>query len=92
MTMADGRERLKEGLGRPDLNQHDHRGHYGDGRCRVHDDAQRAMVGIAFERMGVCNLGHGKQRQQDQTHHCDQRQSVRLCTSIVPQMCLKSRQ
>ena len=52
------------------LDKDNHNRH---GDCRrggVQDDAQRAMVCIAFERMHVRHLGHGQQRQQGQTEKC----------------------
>jgi len=47
------------------------------GGC-VHDDAQRATVGVALDRMDVRHLHHGQQRQQGKTHHSGQGQSARL--------------
>src|ERR1035441_6285276 len=73
-----------------DLDQYAHRGHNRDGRRRVHCNAQRAMVGIAVQRMHVRHLHHGKQRQQDQAHQDGQRQSAWLCAAFPAEICLKS--
>ena len=74
-----------------DLDQHDHRGHDRDGRSRVHHDAQRAMVGVAVERMHVRHLDHGQQRQQGKTHNGDQpAKRLALARPILREMCLKS--
>jgi len=56
----------------------------------MHRDAQRAMVGIAVERMHVRHLDHRQQRQQDKTHHGHQRQSSLLCAVCPAEICLKS--
>jgi len=65
--------RLKNKGAGLDLNQDDNGRGNGHGRCRVHQDAQRAVVGVAFERVNVGHLHHGQQRQQDQAHHGHQR-------------------
>jgi hypothetical protein len=78
VTVPDDRARLKDWGAGLDMDQHDHGGRDRDGRCRVHYDAQRAMVGIAVERMHVRYLDHGQQRQKGKTHHGDQRQSTWL--------------
>jgi len=59
-----------------DLDQHDHGSRHRNGRGCVHDDAQRAMVGVALDRVEVRHLDDGQQRQQDKTHHGDHRQST----------------
>jgi hypothetical protein len=58
----DGREHADPDQG--DGNRRDR-----DRRRRMHDDAQRAMVGGAFLRMNVRHLDYGQQREQDQAHH-----------------------
>jgi hypothetical protein len=73
--VPDDRLRRKNLSGSLDLNQHNHRSYCRDGRCSVHYDTQRAMVGIAVEWVRVRYLDHGQQRQQCKTHHGDQRQS-----------------
>jgi hypothetical protein len=44
------------------------RGHH-DGNSRVHDDAQRAVVGGAFLRVNMRHLNDGQNREQRQAHH-----------------------
>lgn len=77
MPVPNDRLRRKDQGGALDLDQHNHRSHYRNGRSRVYDDAQRAIIGIAAERMRVRHLDHGQQRQQGKTHR-DQRQSSKL--------------
>jgi hypothetical protein len=67
MAVAQNRDWRKDGCGTGDSDQHNHGRGGGNGRCRVQNDAQRAMVPIALERMVVGHLGHGQQGQQDQT-------------------------
>lgn len=67
MPVPDDRSRLKNRSGGFDLDENDRRSHNRDRRSRMHRDAQRTMVGIAFERMDVRHLDHGQQRQQDKT-------------------------
>jgi hypothetical protein len=83
VTVADDRERFKNRGRSLNLNQHDHGSRDRDRRRCVHYDAQRAVVGIALERMHVRHLDHGQQRQQGKTHNGDQRQSPRLCAAIA---------
>jgi hypothetical protein len=62
MPVADDRAHGQNRRLRADPDQDDHgRGHC-DWRRRVHDDAQRAVVGIGIEGMEVRHLGHGQQR------------------------------
>jgi hypothetical protein len=82
MPVPDDRLRRKNRGGALDLDQHNHGGRDRDGCGGVHHDAQRAMVGIAVERMHVRYLDHGQQRQQGKTHHGDQRQSSWLWPAI----------
>jgi hypothetical protein len=64
--MPYDRARLKNPWRGLNLDQHNH-GRNGRGRRgRLHRDAQRAAISIAFCRMRVRHLGHGQQRQQGQ--------------------------
>ena len=82
VPVPDDRLRRKNLCGSLDLDQHDQQGHSYDGRCRVHHDAELAMVGgIAVEGMRVRHLDYSQQRQQGKTHHSDQRQSTWLWPS-----------
>jgi hypothetical protein len=65
--------RLKNRRGGLDVDQDNHGCRNGYRRCRVHHDAQRAVVGIGIERVNVGHLGHGQERQQDQAHNGDGR-------------------
>jgi hypothetical protein len=90
MPVPNGRSRLKYRGGDFDLDENDDRSHNRDRRRRMHRDAQRAMVGIAFERMHVRHLDHGQQRQQDKTQHGDHRQSTWLCAAFPAEICCES--
>jgi hypothetical protein len=90
MTVADNRNRLKDRLGSSNLDQDDYGRHHRNGRRGVHYDAQRAMVGIAFELMRVRHLDHGDQRQQEKAYHGHNRQSAWLWAAITRRICLKS--
>lgn len=72
-----------------DLNKKDESGGDDNGNRRVHADTERAMIGIGIDRVRVRDLRDGKQRQQNQTHHGDRRQSRDLCASISYPMCRK---
>lgn len=63
-----------------------------DRRCRVHGNAQLAMVRIAGDRVDVGHLDHGQQRQQDQTHQSGCPESARLSATIFAHLRLKSSQ
>ena len=78
MPVPDDRLWRKNLCGSLDPDQHDYGGCDRDGRCCVHHDTQRAMVCIAYERVRVRYLDDSQQRQQDKTHHGDQRQSTWL--------------
>jgi len=81
MAVAQDGAWRKDGCGTGDSDQHNHGRGDGNGRCRVHNDAQRAVVRIALERMVVGHLGHGQQRQQDQAQQGSDPESVLLgCT------------
>jgi len=74
------------------LDKDNHNRH---GDCRrggVQDDAQRAMVCIAFERMHVRHLGHGQQRQQGQTQQSGNPESAWLWAAVSAEVWLESRQ
>lgn len=83
MPVADDRERLKNRGRGLNLDQYDNSSRHRDRRCSMHHNAERAVVGIAFERVHVRHLDHGQQRQQGKTHDCDQRQGAWLCASIA---------
>ena len=90
--MPDNRARLK-GTGfalHPDQN--DHGCNSRDRRCRVHGDAQLAMVRIAVDRMDVGHLDNGQQCQQYQTHQSSCSESARLPAAILAHLRLKSYQ
>ena len=64
---------LKHGSGQRYLNQRyeSYGGH--DRRGRVHHDAQRTMIRVTAFLVAMRNLRDSQQRQQDQTHHGDDR-------------------
>ena len=69
---------------------------YNRGRChcnrrgRMQHNAKRAVVGIGVYRMHVRNLHNRQQRQQDEAHHGNHRQSKALCAAFFAEMCPKS--
>jgi hypothetical protein len=73
----------KDRRGSPDLDQDDHRNGNRYRRRRLHRNTQRAMVGIVVYWMRMSHLDHGQQRQQNQTHHRDDRQSAWLQTATT---------
>ena len=73
-----------------DLHQDDDGSRHRDRRCSMHHNAQRTMVGIGVYLMHVRHLRHGKQSEQDETHHGDQRQSTTLCAAFPVPQCLQS--
>lgn len=83
---AGNRVRLKNRCGGLKLDQDDNGGGYGDGRCRVHHDAERAMVGVAIDGMDVRHLNDGQQRQQNKTHHRECRKSPRFGAALCSEM------
>jgi hypothetical protein len=57
---------------------------------RMHRNAQRAMVGVGFQRVHVRNLDDGQKRKQNQTHESRNRQSSKLATTTPAQIGPKS--
>jgi hypothetical protein len=86
----------KDGLGlrrgRPQLHQNDGQCRNSDRRRRVHDDAQRAMVCIAFVGVQVGNLGHDKQCQQHNANHRNGREEAARCAAFRAELCLETGQ
>ena len=68
MPVADDSARFENRGRRFDPNQDDHGSRYRNGRGGVHDDAQRAMIGVALDGMDVRHLDDSQQRKQDKTH------------------------
>jgi hypothetical protein len=92
MTMTGNGARLDDRHWGSYLDQDDHGRHDGNRRGRIQNDAQRAMVRIAFERMGVRHLGNGQQREQGQAQQSGRPESARLAASVLTKMCPKSGQ
>jgi hypothetical protein len=81
--------RLKDGRGTSHLNQnHDWRVDC-DWDCRMHGDAERAMIGVGIDLVNVRHLNDGKQREQEQAHEGCYRQSSQLCAALSAPRCLK---
>lgn len=78
MPIADGRARYVDRHDGFESDQNNRVGHDRNRRGRVHGHAERAMVGIAIERMDVRYLDHGQQRQQRQTQQSAGPESSRL--------------
>lgn len=49
----------------------------------MHDDAERAVVGIGVDGVGVRHLGDGQQGQKGYADQNDRRKSARLCGAMV---------
>jgi hypothetical protein len=90
--MPNDRARLKGTSFALHPDQNDHSRDCRDRRCRVHSDAQLAMVSVAVDRVDVGHLDHGQQCQQDQTHQSRHTESVRLPAAIFAHLRLKSSQ
>jgi len=60
VPVANDGSRFEHRGRRFDLDQYDHGSRHRNGRGRVHDDAQLAMVGIALSGMDVRHLDHGE--------------------------------
>jgi hypothetical protein len=73
-----------------EVNHNDHGGGCGHGHDRVHNDAQRAMVGVGLIRVKVCDLGDGEQGYQGEAQHGCDRQKRRPAAMIAAGKCLKS--
>jgi hypothetical protein len=56
----------------------------------MHGDAQRAMIGIAVERVQVRDLDHRQQRQQNETEQSGGAKSSWLPASFLAKMGLES--
>jgi hypothetical protein len=84
--------RFKDRGGRSYLDEDDDGSSDCDRSHCVHDDAQRAMVGVAFEGMNVRDLDYGQQRQQDKAHHGGRRECSPRGRAVSVPSCYKSRQ
>jgi hypothetical protein len=63
-----------------------------DRRDGVHDDAELAVIGIAFARVNVCNLSDCECGQQDEAQNSNRRQKAALGAAFAAENCAKSRQ
>jgi hypothetical protein len=73
-----------------DLDQHHFGGRNRHRGRRMHRNAQRAMIGIGFQRMDVRNLHHGQKREQNQTYEGRNRQSSKPAAASPVRIGLKS--
>lgn len=73
-----------------DLDQDDHGGRCCNGRGCVHDDAQRAVVGVALNGMYVRHLDDGQQREQHKTHYGHDRPGTCPGGKLSAEFCTKS--
>jgi hypothetical protein len=69
MPEANDSARFKNRGRRFKLDQNDHGCRYGNGSGCVHDNAQRTVIGVSLNRVNVCDLNHGEEREQDQAHY-----------------------
>jgi hypothetical protein len=68
MDDAGNPAHLKDGRRHRNLHQRDKGSGDSDGRCRVHHNAQWAVVGICIRRVRMRDLNKGQQGQQGQTY------------------------
>jgi hypothetical protein len=90
MPVTDDRAGLENRGRHFDLDQDNHGGRYCNGGGGVHDDAQRAVVGIVLDGMDVRYLDYGEQRQQDKAHHGRDRPRNRPGAKSSAEMSLES--
>lgn len=90
MPIAGDRARLVDGGAGLDLNHDNDGGRNRQRRGAVQQDAERTVVGIGVQRMHMRNLDDGKQRQKEEAHHGDHRQSARPCAAIPAEKCLQT--
>ena len=90
MPVADDRARLDNRRGAPHSDQDDCCCHHRNRHSRVHGNAQRAMVGIALQRVHVRHLDHGQQCQQNQTQQRGCPESAWLPAAAPAKICLQS--
>jgi hypothetical protein len=82
VPVAGDRTGFKNWSGTLDLDQHHDRCGHRDRRCRVHHNAEWAMVCVGIHLVYVDNLHHRHKRQQDKTHQRDNPQGTWLCAAI----------
>jgi hypothetical protein len=75
-----------------DPDQDNHHGGHRDGRGRVHDDAQRAVIGVGVEGVDVRHLHHGQKREQDEAHQSNCARCTGSCAALSADLCLQSGQ
>jgi len=90
MPVAHDRARLEYRRRRFNLDQNDHGSRYRNGRGCVHDDAQRAMVGVALNGMDVRHLNDGQQRKHGKTHNGCDRPGAWPGEKLSAEFCTKS--
>ncbi len=88
--IADDRARLNGQSHGPNPDQNNDSCDDRDRHCRVHGDAELAVVGIVAGRMEVGHLNHDQQRHQGQTQQSRQPGSARLQAAILPAIWLES--
>jgi hypothetical protein len=92
VPMPDDRARLKDTGFTLNPDQNNDGRNSRDRGCRVHGDAQLAVVRIAVDRVDVSHLNDGQQRQQNQTHKSGCPESTRLPAAVFAHLRLKSSQ
>ena len=89
MPVPNNRARLID-LGRGlNSNKNNHCCNCRNRRSRLHRNAERALVGVAIEGVGVRHLDHREQCEQDQTHKNGRLGNV-LLPAALSTICLKS--
>jgi len=78
VPIAGDRTGLKNWSGPLDLDQYHDRCGHSDRRCRVHHNAEWAMVCVGIHLVYVGDLHHDHQSQQDKTHQGDDPQRIWL--------------
>lgn len=83
MPLLSDEDGLGQWNGSAQLHDHDHGRGGRNGRQRVHDNAELAVIRIALVGVQVRNLGHGQHRQQKQAQGGDYRQKAGGATAFL---------
>lgn len=91
MPVPRGASDLEDRNGPRDLHQRDERGRGHDRGCRVHHDAQRAMIRVADSLVCMRNLRDGQKGEQNQAHNCNSRKSTGPWAAVPLGACVRFR-
>ena len=88
MEVALAAQQDRIGLGERDTegDNDDEGGRRGNRSCRVHEDAQGAMIGVSGTGVEMSNLSDRKQRQQHETQEGDEGNPVLVPAATTREM------